>query len=404
VSGGAALDLGDLPIHGGADVLLRMGLRDLPAGAALDLTGRSPDLLYEIPPFCRKEGHELDVLDRGPDGVTRARVRRGTAAGARFAGAHRAGEADAGAPGAVVDAPPPEWGLAPRGAQVEPGGPSFHFPLRDKAVVWADEAPRIYAQAAAAQWDPASAIPWAAASEPPPLLEDAVVQVMTYLVENETAALLVPARFLAQTHPHFREVLQVLAIQAADEARHIEVFTRRARLFRRELGLTTVGGQASLKTLLDEPDFALASFLLSVLGEGSFLSILGFVADHAPDEATRAVTRLAAQDEARHVAFGMAHLERHLAIEPGLRARLEGAVEQRYAALAHTGGLNEEVWGALVILAAGDLSPVSIARGHDAVARLRDEMHASRQRRLRRLGWDAARADELSAQHTRNFM
>ena len=53
---------------------------------------------------------------------------------------------------------------------------------------------------------------------------------MTYLIENETAALLVPARFLAQIHPHFREVLQLLAIQAADEARHIEVFTRRAQL------------------------------------------------------------------------------------------------------------------------------------------------------------------------------
>jgi hypothetical protein len=42
--------------------------------------------------------------------------------------------------------------------------------------------------------------------------------------------------------------MQVLAIQAADEGRHIEVFTRRARLKRKELGLSTSGGQASLKT------------------------------------------------------------------------------------------------------------------------------------------------------------
>jgi hypothetical protein len=72
-----------------------------------------------------------------------------------------------------------------------------------------------------------------------------VVQVMTFLIENETAALIVPASFLARIHPHFREILQLLAIQAADEARHIEVFTRRALLLCKELGLSTAAGQES---------------------------------------------------------------------------------------------------------------------------------------------------------------
>jgi len=60
------------------------------------------------------------------------------------------------------------------------------------------------------------------------------------------------------------------------------------------LGLSTAGGQASLATLFDEPDFAIASFLLAVLGEGSFLSLLWFIRDHAPDPSTREVARLAA--------------------------------------------------------------------------------------------------------------
>ena len=190
---------------------------------------------------------------------------------------------------------------------------------------------------------------------------------MTYLIENETAALLVPARFLGRIHPHFREVMQLLAIQAADEARHIEVFTRRARLRRDQLGLSTAGGQASLKTLLDEPDFALASFLLSVLGEGSFLSLLGFLREHAPDPVTRQVARLAAQDEARHVAFGLAHLRRHIAIDPTVRDRLAAAVERRHDALRHTAGLNEEVFDALVLLAAGSWAPDAIAVGFERV-------------------------------------
>src|SRR6185369_605713 len=137
------------------------------------------------------------------------------------------------------------------------------------------------------------AVPWKTPFELDDDVEDAVVQIMTYLIENETAALIIPSRFIAQMHPHFREVMQVLAVQAADEARHMEVFTRRALLKRANLGLSTVGGQTSLKTLLDEPDFAIASFLLSVLGEGTFLSLLRFLEQYAPDPITMAVTRLA---------------------------------------------------------------------------------------------------------------
>ena len=103
---------------------------------------------------------------------------------------------------------------------------------------------------------------------------------MTYLVENEQAALIIPARLLSQLHPHYREVMQLLATQAADEARHVEVFTRRGLLSGGPLGTSSAGGRASLATLLNEPDFTTASFLLSVLGEGTFVDLLRFL--HAP--------------------------------------------------------------------------------------------------------------------------
>ena len=76
---------------------------------------------------------------------------------------------------------------------------------------------------------------------------------MTYLVENEQAALMVPARFIGRIHPHYQEVVQLLAVQLADEARHVEVFTRRARLSGGAPGVSAVAGRASLQTLLDEP-------------------------------------------------------------------------------------------------------------------------------------------------------
>jgi hypothetical protein len=236
------------------------------------------------------------------------------------------------------------------------------------------------------------------------VVEDAVVQVMTYLVENENAALLLPARFLATLHPHFREVMQLLALQAADEARHVEVFTRRALMRRKELALSTVGGRASLQSLWAEPEFASASFLLSVLGEGSFLSLLGFLREHAPDPVTGEVVRLAAQDEARHVAFGLAHLARHVGEDASLRGRLAAAVERRASALAQTAGLNDEVFDALVLIAAGSLEPSALQRGSAAVRALIAEMQQSRAQRLERLGFTQGEAETLSGLHTRNFM
>jgi hypothetical protein len=290
---------------------------------------------------------------------------------------------------------------------VELGAPELDLTILEKREVWADEAARLYAQAAAAQWDPRKAIPWPAAGTStghPDEIEDAIVQIMTFLIENETAALLVPLRFLCKLHPHFREVMQLLAIQAADEARHIEVFTQRARLTREVLGFSSAGGQASLAMLFEEPEFAVASFLLAVLGEGSFLSLLWFIRDHAPDICTREVARLTAQDEARHVAFGLAHLARHLGEDAALRDRLAAAVERRHAALAHTAGLNERVFDALVLLAAGSWKPADVRRGHAAVIELTRAMEEGRRQHLVRLGFASSRADSLAALHTRNFM
>lgn len=405
----AALDLEDLGLDAGGALLLRLALAPMPLDGELTIYGRAPDLAVHLRAWARGEGHAFDapeppqrLAQRGPAGSPiAARLRRGAAAGARWHGAERAGSA---APDGAVAHAKASWGLAARGAAVEAGAPTHHFALCERDVVWSDDAGALYRTAAAAQWDPATAIPWHAERSHPAFVEDALVQVLTYLIENETAALLVPARFCAQVHPHFREVMQLLAIQAADEARHIEVFTRRLLLARAEPGLSTGGGQASLQTLVEEPDFALASFLLSVLGEGSFLHLLGFLHVHAPDRCTAEIMRLAAQDESRHVAFGMSHLQRHARHDGTLLARLRGAIERRHETLRHTAGLNAEVFDALVLLAAGERSPAGIARGFAAVAELQQQMDAGRRARLKKLGFPDADAAALSALHTRNFM
>lgn len=394
MDGVTTVDVADLGLDAGAHLLIQRALRRLPVGGRLRVVGTDPALTVHLGPWARSKGHGVD----GPV------LTRGHAQDGRWRGAVRAGHANPNVDDAIAEHADARWGLAARGATIEAGGPVFTFPLDRKHEVWTDDAGRLYAQAAAAQWDPQTAIAWDEAVTLPDDVEDAVVQVMTYLIENEVAALLVPARFLARVHPHFREILQVLAIQVADEARHIEVFTRRATLVRQDLGLSTTGGQTSLQTLLHEPDFALATFLTSVLGEGSFLELLRFLHRHAPDPVTRDIARLTSQDEARHVAFGMAHLGRHAASDPTLTARMAQAVERRHAALQHTAGLNEEVFDALVLLAAGSWEPDAIRTGWAAVATLQAEMDHGRQVRLRRLGFSEDNARALSALHTRNFM
>lgn len=397
------IDIEALGLDEGALLLVRRALAELPPGGFLRVRGRAPHWDLHLAAWCRQQGHGVDLRPLAEGGVE-ALVARSAWAEGRWRDALATGHSQL-APGELPEPEAdPAWGLAARGASVEAGSPPLPFALRRRDEVWAATAGEIYQQGAAAQWDPDTAVDWQARFELPPPVEAAVAQVMTYLIENENAALIVPARHLGQVPPHYREVQQALALQCADEARHVEVFTRRLGLRGQQPLLSTAGGQASLHTLLRAPDFSTATFLLSVLGEGSFVNLLGFLREHAPDPVTRDICRLAARDEARHVAFGMAHLAHRLRVQPGYLTRLQLAVEQRHEELAPTAGLNEEVFDALVLLAAGSLAAPAVARGHAAVQQLKLEMAAGRKARLLHLGFDAGEAQRLADMHTRNFM
>ena len=134
------------------------------------------------------------------------------------------------------------------------------------------------------------------------------------------------------------------------------------------------------------------------------MAAVDFIAGHAPDQVTADVTRLAARDEARHVAFGVAHTAHLAASDKAYLGTLRQAVERRHSALRDTAGLNAEVYDSLVLLAAGSWSPEAIRRGWLAVRDLQSRMDDGRRRRLAYIGFPDGEAAELSALHTRNFM
>src|SRR5438132_6405700 len=197
---------------------------------------------------------------------------------------------------------------------------------------------------------------------------------MTFLAENELSALYVPARFIPRIHPAYVEVAMFLATQLADEARHIDVFLKRARAGGSGAGISTATTSRSLLSLYMLEDFTEAAFLLSVLGEGTFLDLLRFVEDHAPDEPTAVLVSKARADETRHVHFGLAHVRHGLANDPALYGRLEAAVRRRAATMHDAGGAPASLQDALTVLAARGTDPRGIARGHEAYRELLETM------------------------------
>jgi hypothetical protein len=394
-------------------VLLAAVLDPAAPGEEVDVSVASRAVALELPGWARAAGHL--VVDERPAGDRwLVRLRRGGArrvlAGplpdgdpARLRGGefHTTDWRDLAGP--PPDAAEEDAGFVPLAAVAEAGAPTFRWALSRRDQVWSDDLARLVEGASGAQWDASRDVPWRQAAGLPDHVEDAVCQVMTYLAQNEYAAYYVPARFLGQVHPAYTEVLLWLASHVHDEARHVEVFTKRA-LVNGGRAYALASTQRSLHALLQERDFTAAALLLNVLGEGSFIDLLDFVAAHAPDAATAAAARLAHRDELRHVHFGLTHVRMALAHDPSIETRLVAAVEARSARLAGMDGLDTLVTESLTLMAAGSLQPAQLGEAARAVRDLQGRMTANRVDRLRAAGLGERTARYVSDLHTPNLM
>jgi hypothetical protein len=217
--------------------------------------------------------------------------------------------------------------FAPRGAVREPYADEMpridDYTVLDRGEVWADNVLTLYEEAKARQWNATRDIPWSELERLPEDLEKATCQLCTFLTEVEFVAGDFPAKWLYRIPQDFLEVKSFLATQLMDEARHQEVFRKRA-IAGGGLLHASPGFEWALKAILEAPTHTMGTFLLNLLGEGLVLSIFRSGEMIAKTHVDKEIFRRCLQDEARHVSYGVMEFKYYLDTHPDRAEALEG--------------------------------------------------------------------------------
>ena len=160
-------------------------------------------------------------------------------------------------------------GAAERSAGFRIGG----YQLRSKEDIWLDNAAWLYEEALQRQWSSATDVPWATLKPLPDDIEQAQCQLATFLTEVEFVAGDVPSRWVARTSPDYFEPRLLLMAQVNDEARHMDVFRKRALANGGGLMERTAGAGGIVGGIDLARDFNEMSARLHLSGEGAVLTL-----------------------------------------------------------------------------------------------------------------------------------
>ncbi|RXJ93533.1 DUF455 domain-containing protein [Malaciobacter molluscorum] len=304
----------------------------------------------------------------------------------------------------ILDKAPIDNGLLTRGIVTQEGSPHYNFELSHKELIWSDPVSILYEEGKNLQWNATTDIAWNEIPNLDPILEKAICQIMTYLVENEFSALYIPGKFISKINPYYMEVPLFLSSLMNDEARHIEVFTKRANANGGGFQYSSEVTQRSLYSLFKEEDYIKSSFLLHVMGEGTFVDLLSFLEKYMPDEATKKLIKLAKRDEMRHVAYGMEHVRSAIEQNPYRINSLKNTAFKRKEFMDELNTESTMLLESLAILAGGSDEPGDYKRGFELVEELKKTMNKNRIKRLIDIGMDEDLANDISKAHTPNFM
>jgi hypothetical protein len=246
----------------------------------------------------------------------------------------------------------------PRGATARPDAYRVGaYSVHTLSEIWLENAEFLYEEALQRQWSSATDIPWHTLKPLPDAVEEAECLLCTFFNEVEFVAGDVPARWIAKTTPDYLEARNVLSAQVMDEARHMDVFRKRA--LANGGGLMRMSGATSgfIGSIDLARDFTEMSTRLHISGEGAVLTMFRMGELFGQNDAEKIMYRLCAQDEARHVAFGVMHLRFMGATAPErceeIECYLDEAEDQLLAGQQNPAGTQSETSEALAILLGG---------------------------------------------------
>ena len=311
-----------------ADILQK--LRSEPDIPPLDLSWLQIDNAWGMRAKPGKRGLTLDEIEIGPYGEVPARSDNLT--------------------------------IRPRGAKPHPQAPRVGIGYQERADVYADNVRMLYEEAVQRQWSSATDIPWETIEPLPDDIERAMCQLCTFLSEVEFIAGDTPGQWMPKINSEYHEVKLFLLTQIMDEARHLDVFRKRA--LANGGGLLSGTPENGLRRIIEAQDFTEMSAVLHILGEGFVQTLFRMGEYIAQSEAEKRIYRLAAQDESRHVGFGVMHLKHVLETQPWRREELHWYYDQAEGILRNEGVAGAAyVQEALAILAGGGKD--NIDKGRD---------------------------------------
>ncbi len=212
------------------------------------------------------------------------------------------------------------YSLRPRGAAPRPSVPRIPATYAGKADVYSENSRLLYEEAIQRQWSSATDIPWETIAPLPDDMERAMCQLCTLLTEVEFIAGDAPGQWMPKINSEHHEVKLFLLTQIMDEARHLDVFRKRA--------LANGGGLLSatpgdvLRVIIEAKDFTEMSAMMHVFAEGFVQSMFRMGEYIGQNEAEKRIFRLCGQDESRHLGFGVMHLKYVLDHEPWRREEI----------------------------------------------------------------------------------
>ena len=209
--------------------------------------------------------------------------------------------------GSYADVPDiwPDQTMRPRGAHVRPGAVSMGYTIYSKAEVWSDNLGELYEEAIQRRWRPATDIPWDTIAPLPEDRERAIGQICTELCEYNYSVILALGKWIREVSYGFHEVKLFLSTVLFDTGRHYEAFRKRALANGSGLGVQAVGDR--LMPIRDAMCFAEMATLVFVVNDSFVLSLYRLLAALAQNDAEVELFTLAAQDKARHLAYGIDH-------------------------------------------------------------------------------------------------